>query len=147
MPGSPFGVAWGFLYGYPGTKAEVFLPQLRQLGAGCTKLYLTWSQIEPKQGGFDWQAVDTFLGQLQSLDEALIAVWSSSTWATRRASPLLLSSPTKDSDDYYRFVHALVTRCKGRVRYWQNDCEPNNPIYWSGTAQEFVAQLKVFRRR
>src|SRR5262249_52168434 len=92
MPGSPFGVAWGFLYGYPGTKAEVFLPQLRQLGAGCTKLYLTWSQIEPKQGGFDWQAVDTFLGQLQSPDEALIAVWSSSTWATRRASPLPLSS-------------------------------------------------------
>ena len=146
MPGSPFGVAWGFLYGYPGTKAEVFLPQLRQLGAGCTKLYLTWSQIEPKKGGFDWQAVDTFLGQLQSPDEALIAVWSSSTWATRRASPLLLSSPAKDPDDYYRFVHALVTRCKGRVRYWQNDCEPNNPIYWSGTAQEFVAQLKVFRR-
>jgi hypothetical protein len=32
----------------------------------------------------------------------------------------------------------------GRVRYWQNDSEPNNPIYWSGTKEEFTAQLKVF---
>jgi hypothetical protein len=146
MPGSPFGVAWGFLYGVPGTKPERFLPQLRRMGAGITKLYLFWSQIEPEKGRFDWQAVDAFLKQLKSPEEALIALFSSSTWATRRPERVLPPSPAKDPDDYYRFVHTLVSHCKGRVRYWQNDCEPNNPVFWSGTADEFVAQLKVFYR-
>ena len=64
----------------------------------------------------------------------------------KRPSALLPPSPAKDPDDYYRFVYDLVKHCKGRVRYWQNDAEPNNPIYWSGTKEEFVAQLKVFHR-
>jgi hypothetical protein len=146
MPGSPFGVAWGFLYGYRGVKAEVFLPQLRQMGAGGTKVYLIWNQVEPEKGRYAWGSVDTFLNQLQSPEEGLIAVFSSSTWATRRAVSLLPPSPAKDPDDYYRFIHDLVRHCKGRVRYWQNDCEPNNPVYWSGSAEEFVTQLKVFHR-
>jgi uridylate kinase len=59
---------------------------------------------------------------------------------------MLPPSPAKDPDDYYQFVHTLVSRCKGRVRYWQNDCEPNNPVFWEGTPEEFVAELKVFYR-
>jgi hypothetical protein len=146
MPGSPFGVAWGFLYGYLGVKADVFVPGLRQMGAGCTKVYLMWNQVEPEKGRYTWDAVDKFLDQLKAPEDGLIAVFSSSTWATRQAVPLLPPSPAKDPEDYYRFIHALVGHCKGRVRYWQNDCEPNNAVYWSGTAQEFVAQLKVFHR-
>jgi hypothetical protein len=146
MPGSPFGIAWGFLYGYCGTKAEVFMPELRKLDAGFTKLYLFWNQIEPEKGRYEWDAVDTFLKQLNSPEEALISIWSSSTWATRRSTAALPPSPAKDLDNYYRFVHQLVSHCKGKVRYWQNDCEPNSSIYWLGTAEEFVAQLRVFHQ-
>jgi len=143
---NPFGVAWGFLYGYLGTKAERYMPQVRQLGAKNTKIYLFWNQIEPEKGRFDWTAVDAFVNQLQSPDEGLIAVFSSSTWATRRASAVLPPSPAKNPDYYYAFVHALVLHCKGRVRYWQNDSEPNNPIYWSGTKEEFAEELRVFHK-
>jgi hypothetical protein len=38
MPGSPLGAAWGFLYGYLSVKPEQFMPQLRQIGGGCTKV-------------------------------------------------------------------------------------------------------------
>ncbi len=79
MPGSPFGIAWGFLYGYQGVKAEDFLPRIRQLGAGCTKIYLFWNQVEPEKGRYDWSAVDRFVAQLQSPEEGLIAIFSSST--------------------------------------------------------------------
>jgi hypothetical protein len=143
---NPLGIAWGFLYGYQGTKAERYMPQLRQLGAGMSKVYLFWNQIEPEKGRFDWSAVDAFVDQLQAPHEGLIAVFSSSTWATRRTSAMLPPSPAKNPDDYYRFVHALVLHCKGRVRYWQNDAEPNNPIYWSGTKEEFVEELRVFHK-
>jgi hypothetical protein len=144
MPGSPLGIAAGFLYGYQGTPAYRFMPPLRQLGAGFTKVYFFWNQLEPQKGRYDWTAVDKFVAQLKSPDEGLISIFSSSEWAARTASAMLPPSPAKDPADYYRFVHDLVKHCKGRVRYWQNDAEPNNPIYWSGTKEEFVSQLKVF---
>src|SRR5882672_2016338 len=144
LPGSPFGVAAGYLYGYQGVKAYEFMPQLRQLGSGFTKVYLFWNQVEPEKGKFDWTAVDKFTRQLKSPEEGLIAVFSSSQWAVQRPTVMLPPSPAKNADDYYHFIYELVKHCKGRVRYWQNDSEPNSPIYWSGTKQEFVTELKIF---
>src|SRR5262249_34916940 len=105
---------------------------------------LFWNQVEPEKGKYDWTAVDRFTGQLQKPDEGLIGIFSSSQWAVKRPSAMLPPSPAKNPDDYYRFVYDLVKHCKGRGRYWQNDAEPNNPVYWSGSREEFVAELKVF---
>lgn len=146
LPGSPLGIAWGFLYGYLGTKPERFIPAARELGAGFSKVYLFWNQIEPRKGDYDWTAVDAFTSQLKAPEEGLIALFSSSQWAVQRPAFLLPPSPARNPDDYYRLVHDLVKHCQGKVRYWQNDAEPNNPIYWSGTKEQFVAQLKVFYR-
>ena len=41
---------------------------------------------------------------------------------------------------------SVVAHCKGRVRYWQNDSEPNSPVYWAGTKEEFVSALRVFHK-
>ena len=144
LPGSPFGIAGGFLYGYQGVKPYGFMPQLRQLGAGFSKIYFFWNQIEPEKSKFDWTAVDAFVDQLHSPEEGLISLFSTSQWATVRPSALLPPSPAKNSDDYYRFVYNVVKHCKGRVRYWQNDAEPNSPVYWSGTKEEYVAALGIF---
>jgi hypothetical protein len=144
MAGSPFGIAAGFLYGYQGTPAFGFMRELRKLGADFTKVYFFWNQIEPTKGHYDWTAVDRFVGQLKSPEEGLISVFSSSQWATKQSSAILPPSAAKNPDDYYRLVFDLVKHCGGRVRYWQNDAEPNSPIYWGGSKEEFVAQLKIF---
>jgi hypothetical protein len=89
MPGSPLGVAWGFLYGNMGVKAEQFMPQVRELGGGFTKIYLTWNQLEPQKGKYDWIAVDAFMNQLKTPEEGLISLFSSSQWAVKRPAPLL----------------------------------------------------------
>ena len=146
LPGSPLGIAWFILYGHLGVPAVTFLPPLREIGGGFSKVYLFWQQIEPQKGQFDWTAPDAFVAQLQSPDEGLISLFSSSQWAVKKPSAMLPPSPAKDLKDYYDFVHATVSRYKGRVRYWQNDAEPNNPVFWAGTKEEFVAQLKVFYR-
>ncbi len=145
MTDARFGVAWGFLYGY-GSKPETFMPELRSMGAGWTKVYLFWNQLEPEKGRYDWTALDAFVNQLKSPDEGLVSLFSASQWATRTSVPMLPPSPAKSLDDYYRFVNETVKHAKGRVRFWQNDCEPNNPVYWAGNADEFVAQLDVFYR-
>ena len=144
MTGCPLGIAWGFLYGYSGTKAESFMPLGRSLGVGFTKVYLFWNQIEPEKGHFQWDAVDAFVKDLNSPEEGLISLFSTSTWAVRTPGTMIPALPAKNFDDYYRFVRTVVTHCKGRVRYWQNDSEPNNAIYWAGTKEEFVTALKVF---
>lgn len=146
MPGPPVGAGWGFLYGYESIKAANYLPMLRKMNGGptATKVYLIWNQIEPQKGQYDWSAVDKFADQLDSPEEGLIALFSSSSWATEKPSTMLPPSMPKNMDDYYRVVYDMVKHCKGCVRYWQNDSEPNNPIYWAGTKEQFVDELKVF---
>ncbi len=98
--GLPFGISWGFEYGYEGTKAEKFMPRLYDMGIQLTRLYLFWQQIEPTQGHFNRSSADSLLDQLDSPDEALSAVWSSSTRASRISTPTLLPSPAKLTDQY-----------------------------------------------
>ena len=145
MPSPAVGVAWGFSYGVDG-RPEMFVPQLKKMDVHLTKLYLFWQQIEPSKGQYNWDAVDTFLMQLTSADEALISVFSSSSWATKVSSVPIPASIAKSPDEYYKFIYDLVKHCKGKIKLWQNDCEPNNPVYWNGTSEEFSSQLKVFYR-
>ena len=141
---SRLGVGWAFVYGYQGVPAEEFMRDVRQMGGGFAKIYVFWNQLEPEHGRYDWSAVDAFVDQLKSPDEGLISVFSSSSWATAQPSTMIPASPAKNPNEYYQFILKLVSRYKGRVRFWQNDCEPNNPIYWSGTKEQFVDQLKLF---
>jgi len=145
IPGPAVGVAWGFSYGVD-RPPEIFLPQLAKMDVHLTKLYLFWQQIEPSKGQYNWGAVDTFLMQLTPSDEALISVFSASSWATKISSPPIPASISKSPDVYYKFIYDLVKYCKGKIKLWQNDCEPNNPVYWNGTSEEFSSQLKAFYR-
>lgn len=146
MEGTHLGVAWGFAYGYGSSPAEKFLPQLHEMGIHLSKVYLFWQQIEPEKGKYDWKSVDALISQIGPEDETLISVWSASGWATQVSTDMLPPSAAKSLEDYYQFVYQLVKHCQGKVKYWQNDCEPNNPVYWSGSDEEFITQLKVFYR-
>src|SRR5262249_22453520 len=144
MPGSPLGIAWGMIYGFPLQKPVTFMPQVRKLGAGFTKVNLFWSQLEPEKGHYNWQALEPYLDQLQKPEDGLLALFSSSPWATQKSTWVFPPSPAKNLDDYYRFIHDVVAHCNGRIRYFQNDAEPNNPMFWSGTREEYAAELRVF---
>lgn len=128
LPGSPLGVGWGFLYGYQQVPALNYLPELRQLGAGLTKVYLFWNQIEPQKAQYDWWAVDAFVSQLAAPEEGLIALFSSSVWAAQRPAALLPASPARNLNEYYRFVNDLVRRCggaRGTGRMMQSQTAPS----------------------
>jgi len=146
MAGSPLGICWGMVYGRPFSTAEVFLPQVRKLNAGFTRVILFWSQLEPAKGEYHWEVLDSYLDQLQSPDEGMLTIYSASPWATRNSTWVFPPSPARDPEDYSRFIRALVLHAKGRVRYFQNDSEPNNPMFWSGSKEEFVGQLRLFAK-
>jgi hypothetical protein len=141
-----FGVVRGISYGLFRPPDRCVKPA-RALGAGLLRIYWYWSQIEPEPGRYVFDVVDHFLEQLDGTEEVWVTMCSSSTWATRRPATFLPPSPAKDAETYARFVQQVVNRCRGRVRYWQCDNEPSNiGLTWDGTAEEYVAQLKVMHR-
>ena len=144
--GIRLGIVRGISYGLFG-KPDTFVPQLRELGATLVRVYVYWSQVEPEPGRYTFEVVDAFLDQLDGSEEVWVTVCSSSRWATRQPTDFLPPSPARDLDAYHRFVHRLVRHCGGRVRWWQCDNEPCNVgLTWAGSAQEYLAQLRVMHR-
>ncbi|QFY13116.1 hypothetical protein GBF35_46990 [Nonomuraea phyllanthi] len=137
------GLNRGFTYGLFGDP-DPFMTHVRDLGGRFVRLNLFWSQLEPAPGDFDWKAADAFFDQLQEGDEAWVTVCSSSTWATRRPTRFLPSSPAADPGRYRAFVGALVRRAAGRVRFWQCEVEPCVPMLWAGSAGDYVSHLRAF---
>ena len=139
------GIVRGISYGVFGPPGE-FMPQLRSLGAGVARLYVTWNQVEPEPGRYDWSAVDALLAQLEPDDEIWLTVVSTSRWATVAASDFLPASPAVDMTAYSLFVAALVAHCAGKVTYWQCNNEPSNAGLWSGDAEAYAAQANAFAK-
>ena len=140
------GVARGVSYGLFGPPDDVAAAR-RELAAGLMRLYVYWGQVQPQPDRWDWTIVDSFLAQLDGEEEVWVTVCSSSPWATRESTDFLPPSPATDEATFDRFVRALVSRCGGRVRYWQCNNEPSNVgLLWAGTGAEYAAQLEVFQR-
>jgi hypothetical protein len=141
--GVQLGIVRGISYGVFGPPAP-FMEQARTLGARVVRVYFTWNQIEPQPGRYDWSAVDALLDQLQPADDLWITVVSASRWATRQPTDFLPASPPRDNAAYQLFVGALVSHCRGIVRYWQCNNEPSNPALWSGSAADYAALAESF---
>jgi len=139
------GIVRGVSYGVFGPPTE-FMAPLRGLGAGLARVYLTWNQVEPEAGRYDWTAVDALLRQIEPGDEIWLTVVSASRWATVTATDFLPASPAKETTAYSLFVAALVAHCGGRITYWQCNNEPSNAGLWSGSADDYAAQAQAFAK-
>lgn len=144
--GGRIGASWSPVYGLPPIKPDRFMPQLRALGGGFSRVTLYWTQLEPKPGTPRWDELDTYLEQLAAPDEGMLTLASASPWATRTKAAIFPSSPAKDPQAYYAFVRRVVEHCAGRVRYFQADTEPSNSFFWAGSAEEYAAEQRTFYR-
>ncbi|HYZ81097.1 MAG TPA: glycosyl hydrolase family protein [Solirubrobacteraceae bacterium] len=79
------GIARGISYGLFG-PFEPFVATSRALGAGLVRLYVYWSQVEPRPGLYNWSVVDALLAQVTGDVEVWVTVCASSQWGTRTAT-------------------------------------------------------------
>jgi hypothetical protein len=143
--GCKLGIVRGISYGVFGPP-DSFMPETRKLGSRFARVYLTWNQLEPRPGRFDWKAVDALLEQLEPDDEIWVTVVSASRWGSRRPTDFLPASPPRDSAAYQQFIAALVTRCAGKIAYWQCNNEPSNPGLWMGSAADYADLQAIFAK-
>lgn len=141
---TPLGATWGPIFGFPPYKAQPFVPALRRLGLGFSRITLYWSQLEPRRGQERWDDLDAYLQQLRTPEEGMLTLACASPWATRKPAWVFPSSPASNLDDYHAFVHRVVSRARGRIRCFQAETEPNNAFYWAGSAADYARQQAVF---
>lgn len=141
--GIRLGVARGIQYGLI-AEPDSFAARAERLGSSLLRVFVYWSQLEPDPGRYDWVAVDAILEQVDDNTELWLMIGSSSPWASARSTDFLPGSPPLDRDAYVRMVTALVEHCGGRVRWWQCENEPCNPLFWVGSTAEYGDQLQAF---
>jgi hypothetical protein len=139
------GVVRGIQYGLV-DKPDAFAQQARDLGAGLVRMFFYWSQLEPERGRYDWSAVDAVLDQIDEDTELWFVVSAASLWGSTRSTDLFPGSPPTDPEAYEAMLRALVTHCAGRVQFWQCENEPCIPLFWGGSADEYLDLLSIFHR-
>ena len=128
---SPFGVVCP----WAGTK-DAGIKWIR-CGAGCTAL--DWGAIEKEHGVFDWKAADAEVrGIIAEGASPLPILGYTPKWASSGPDG---SYPPIVLHDWSDFVYHVVSRYKGKIRYWEVWNEPDIG-FWKGTIEQYADLLK-----
>jgi hypothetical protein len=99
--------------------------------------------MEPEPGKFDWTFWDDFVRL--AVDEYHVRlipyICYTPRWASSSAGEDFWRQPPKNNAQFADFVKQLVARYKNRIHSWEIWNEPDNPSYWSGTADQFADLL------
>jgi len=110
--------------------------QLSQLGVNWVKLDVSWADIEPTQGQFDYAALDATVNAIDALGvNILLNVYEAPAW-TRENYTLnqllqLNSGPPEDLSTFGVFMTDLATRYTGVVDAYEIWKSPNLLKYWT----------------
>ena len=118
---------------------------IKVLRAGNTGNAFDWRYLEPKEGTFDWTAVDRLVAMAQAHHMTIMPVLGNMPYLRRRdgglvtsrlpawliaKSNIIKSNPLWDTiefplADWTRYIRAFVSRYKGRINCWEIFNEPN----------------------
>ena len=100
---------------------------MRQTGVGSIRVAFYWSDIERRQGQFDWSDTDRIVtAAALARIRVLPTVVRTPRWAALR--PGEEGTPPRDVADYARFVNAAVARYGNNGAFWsERPYLPRNP--------------------
>ncbi len=116
----------------------------KNAGIGWIRTGIPWSEVEPRQGQFEWQVPDAFVAQARSQGlQLLIILNSSPRWISTRSGIRGHLAPPKDYSLWGNYVYQTVSRYKRDVHYWEIWNEPDLVGSWPGTPGEYAQLLAV----
>lgn len=143
------------------TKIDRSLDMIKAGGFGFVRQEFAWQDIEPApnryvdQNGLDtWQAFDQIVNGAQTRGLQVIArVDKAPSWTRQQIYDHIdtntcpdRAGPPQNYADYGDFLTKLVTRYKGKIKYYQIWNEPNLSSEWNCqkvNAADYVRLLKV----
>ncbi len=118
-------------------KVERTLAMARAAGIGWVKQHFPWEDLELRKGQFwddrlrksTWEKYDRIVETARRYNLEIIARLDRPPAWTRRDNRLA-QAPPDNFEDYGDFVAAVVSRYRGRIRYYQIWNEPNIYPEW-----------------
>lgn len=131
------------------------LASLRSNGLTWLRQPLSWAELEPAPGEFNWQPLDRIVAVVAAENEALsshdstpqfkfIAVlYTTPDWARPANTPL--TTPPTEISDFGNFARALAARYGRQIDYYQIWHEPNLSTNWGEAFVDATAYADLLR--
>ena len=115
---------------YPDEKTiEKAVKLMRAAGIGMVRMDFLWSDIEPRQGEFEFGKYDYIVDVLTKNKIAILGLLNYSTpWAVANAS---WNCPPADNQLFVRYAVTVAIRYKDKIKYWEIWNEPDSYTYWA----------------
>jgi len=127
---------------------------IKAAGGAFARFHITWFDIEPEKGKFDWEAVDYFVNKcVEAKVKPVLCFYGTPRWASNTPDDTRYvvhvwaynAYAPRDLADWQNFVTKLVERYRDRVETYEVWNEPhmrNYSCYWHDTPENFVAMLQ-----
>ncbi|MGI8959264.1 MAG: GH39 family glycosyl hydrolase [Bryobacteraceae bacterium] len=107
---------------------------------------VTWRDLEPKKGEFQFARLDRYVALAEQKHVAvLLPLVSTPAWASSRPHEDLRNTPKGSAaeplqaEDWRNFVRTVVERYRGRIEAYEIWNEPNVRMFWTGSVDQLVA--------
>jgi hypothetical protein len=98
---------------------------MKDAGIGMVRMDFLWADIEPSPGVFQFDRYDDIVRIVRAAGVQVLAVLHyNPTW---RPGPW---NQAPEPDRYVRYIRAVVSHFKDRIRSWEVWNEPDHPNYW-----------------
>ena len=122
---------------HAGKKGDWEHTLLSSVGAAWTRQDVDWETVEPRPGEFDFSDFDSRLAAAEAAGLKMLAILDYDTpWIHESPDGKVLISEDQ-LPHWLNFVEQVVTRYGSRVAAYEIWNEPNFPVFWTGTDEEF----------
>jgi hypothetical protein len=108
-----------------------------------------WSNIQKSRGSYNWKRLDQIVSAMSShgvsvlFDFGRTPAWASSAPWKNCGGGAGQCMPPYSMTDWGNWVRAVVTRYRGRIKYYELWNEPDAWNWWSGATPQMVQMARV----
>jgi hypothetical protein len=115
---------------------------LAATGAKLVKEEVRWDWVEPSRDQWTWTCMDRAINDERARGLDILGQLDyTAGWAVGKSDRVVYDPPPLDL--WKNYVLQTVSRYKDRVHAWEVWNEPNNPVFWTGSRDQYMALLSV----
>jgi hypothetical protein len=114
--------------------------------------YTTWANLEPSPGEWRLWRLDGFVekARARGTTDITLVLGGTPRWAASRIAAVDApwigpgsASPPTSMTAWREYVTTVATRYRGRITAYEIGNEPNLPMFWNGTPEEYAELVAV----